>query len=410
MVKKAVLSLDNEQIELQVLHGSCGPDVLDIRSLYKNSQVFVYDPGFMSTAACASKITFIDGEKGILRYRGYDIEYLVNMQHSFLEIAYLLFYGVLPNKDEFENFSCNVIEEHSLPQQVYNIIQSFPRNSHPMAILSACFATLSAHYHDSEVVNDYLRCAILSVAKVPSIIAAIYRYIVNKDIILSHKSLSYSRNFANMMLLDFKNDKVNDVVAKALDVIFILHADHEQNASTASVRLAGSAGANLFACLSAGAVTLWGPAHGGANEAVIRMLMKIGDPKNVQQFIQEVKDKKSKLMGFGHRVYKNYDPRARVLKSIYNEIFENLCINDPLLEIAIKLEAVALKDDYFIERKLYPNIDFYSGLILNAIGIPVNMFTALFALARTVGWSAQWCEMRGDNSKICRPRQLYIGM
>ncbi|KJV69310.1 citrate synthase [Candidatus Neoehrlichia procyonis] len=411
MVKKAVLSLDDEQVELQVLHGSYGPDVLDISSLYRSCKVFAYDPGFMSTAACVSKITFINGEEGILRYRGYNIEHLVNMQHSFLEIAYLLFYGALPNKDEFEDFSSNVIKEYSIPQQVCDVVQSFPRDSHPMAILNACFAALSAYYHGSEIVNDCLKCATLSIAKVPSIIATIYRHVVNKSIVLSHKNLSYSNNFASMMFLDFDDDEVNNVIARALDIIFILHADHEQNASTAAVRLSGSAGGNLFACLSAGVVTLWGPAHGGANEAVVKMLIEIGDPKNVQQFIQNVKDKKSRLMGFGHRIYKNYDPRARIMQDICNKVLESLRINDPLLEVALQLESIALKDDYFLERKLYPNIDFYSGLILKAIGIPINMFTTLFALARTAGWSAQWCEMKSDNNnKICRPRQLYTGM
>ncbi|QGR02164.1 citrate synthase [Ehrlichia ruminantium] len=408
MVKKAAIELDDQKINLPILYDTEGNGVLDITSLYKNTGVLTYDPGFMSTAACESKITFIDGNKGILRYRGYDIADLVNSNKSFTEIVYLLFYGTFPNTDELQKFISHISQEYMPPQIVRDVIVSFPQHSHPMAILIACFSALAAHYCDQETSYE-LECK-LAVAKVASMIALIYRHITNQDFIQADSKLSYSKNFVHMMF-DISSYEFTEVVAKALDIIFILHADHEQNASTATVRMTGSSGPNLFACLASGAATLWGPAHGGANEAVINMLMNIGAPKNVKQFIQKVKDssKSTKLMGFGHRVYKNYDPRARIMCTICKEILQDFGVNDPLLEIAVELENIALQDEYFIERNLYPNVDFYSGIVLKTIGIPVRMFTTLFALARTSGWSAQWYEMVSSQYKISRPRQLYTG-
>ncbi|GAT76895.1 citrate synthase [Ehrlichia ruminantium] len=409
MIKKAAVELDDQKITLPILYDTEGNEVLDITSLYKNTGVLTYDPGFMSTAACESKITFIDGNKGILRYRGYDIADLVYNNKSFIEVVYLLFYGVFPNAEQLQEFMLHISQEYVLPQMVRNVIMSFPQNSHPMAILIASFSSLAAYYCDQKTDGE-LECK-LAVAKVASIVALIYRHITNQDFIQADVGLSYSKNFIHMMF-DISSYKFTEIVDKALDVIFVLHADHEQNASTATVRMAGSSGPNLFACLAAGAATLWGPAHGGANEAVINMLMNIGKPENVKQFIQKVKDsnKGTKLMGFGHRVYKNYDPRARIMCTICKEILKDFGLNDPLLEVAVELENIALQDDYFIARNLYPNVDFYSGIVLKTIGIPVKMFTTLFALARTSGWSAQWYEMvSSKNYKISRPRQLYTG-
>ena len=410
MVKKAVLELDNQRVTLPVLSDTDGGEVVDITSLYKDTGILTYDPGFMSTAACESKITFIDGNKGILRYRGYNIADLVGSSKSFIEVVYLLFYGILPSADSLQNFILQISQEYMPPKIVGDVIKSFPQNSHPMAILIACFSTLASYYHDQNC-NDELRHTRLAVSQIAGMVAMIYRHITNQDFIQANTELSYSENFINMMF-DISSYKFTKVVAKALDIIFILHADHEQNASTATVRLTGSAGANLFACLAAGTATLWGPAHGGANEAVINMLMEIENPNNVKQFVQKVKDKNKgiRLMGFGHRVYKNYDPRAKIMCEICKEVLNDLKVSDPLLEIALELENIALQDSYFIERSLYPNVDFYSGIVLKAIGIPVKMFTTLFALARTSGWSAQWYEMvEGKNYKICRPRQLYTG-
>ncbi|WP_395878263.1 citrate synthase [Ehrlichia muris] len=411
MIKEAVLELDDQRIKLPVLYDTNGNKAVDITSLYKDTGVLTYDPGFMSTAACESKITFIDGNKGILCYRGHNIVDLVNGNKSFVEIIYLLFYGVFPSSEDLQNFTLQISQEYTPPQIVYDVIKAFSQDSHPMAILMACFSALAAYYHDREADKDELKCAKLAVAKIASIVALIYRYITNQDFITADTKLSYSENFVHMMF-DISSYKFTQVVAKALDIIFVLHADHEQNASTATVRLAGSAGADLFACLVAGTATLWGPAHGGANEAVINMLMTIEKPSNVKQFIQKVKDgsKTTRLMGFGHRVYKNYDPRAKMMGEICREVLNDLGIDDPLLEVAVELENIALQDSYFIERNLYPNVDFYSGIVLKAIGIPVKMFTTLFALARTSGWSAQWYEMVANkNYKICRPRQLYTG-
>lgn len=411
MVKEAVLELDGQRIKLPVLYDTHGNKAVDITSLYKNTGILTYDPGFMSTAACESRITFIDGNKGILCYRGHDIVNLVNNNKSFIEIVYLLFYGVLPGVEDLQNFISQISQEYNPPKIVHDVIKSFPRDSHPMSILMACFSALASCYHNQDNSADQLKCAKLAVAKVASIIALIYRYITNQDFVESDTKLSYSENFVHMMF-DISSYKFTQVVAKALDIIFVLHADHEQNASTATVRLSGSSGADLFACLVAGTATLWGPAHGGANEAVINMLMAIEKPSNVKQFIQKVKDgnKSTRLMGFGHRVYKNYDPRAKIMYKICREVLNNLNVNDPLLEIALELENIALQDSYFIDRNLYPNVDFYSGIVLKAIGIPVRMFTTLFALARTSGWSAQWYEMVAEeNYKICRPRQLYTG-
>ena len=411
MIKKATLKLDGQKIKLPVLYDTNGNKAVDITSLYKNTGVLTYDPGFMSTAACESKITFIDGNKGILCYRGHNIVDLVNENRSFVEIIYLLFYGIFPSAEDLQNFTLQISQEYMPPKVVYDIIKSFSQDSHPMSILMACFSALASYYHDQEADKDELKYAKLAVAKIASMVALIYRYITNQDFITADTKLSYSKNFLHMMF-DISSYKFTQVVAKALDIIFVLHADHEQNASTATVRLAGSSGADLFACLVAGTATLWGPAHGGANEAVINMLMTIEKPSNVKQFIQKVKDgsKTTRLMGFGHRVYKNYDPRAKVMCEICREVLNDLGINDPLLEVAIELENIALQDSYFIERNLYPNVDFYSGIILKAIGVPIRMFTTLFALARTSGWSAQWYEMVANkNYKICRPRQLYTG-
>ena len=411
MVKKAVLELDNQKITLPVLSDTDGSEVVDITSLYKDTGILTYDPGFMSTAACESKITFIDGNKGILRYRGYNIADLVNSGKSFIEIVYLLFYGIFPDVHDLQNFILQISQEYMPPKIVGDVIKSFPQNSHPMAILVACFSVLASYYHDQKCDEHELRYTRLAISQIAGMVAMIYRHITNQDFIQANAELSYSENFIHMMF-DISSYKFTKVVSKALDIIFILHADHEQNASTATVRLTGSAGANLFACLAAGTATLWGPAHGGANEAVINMLMEIEKPSNVKQFVQKVKDKNKgiRLMGFGHRVYKNYDPRAKIMCKICKEVLDDLKVSDPLLEIALELENIALQDSYFIERNLYPNVDFYSGIVLKAVGIPIKMFTTLFALARTSGWSAQWYEMvKGKDYKICRPRQLYTG-
>ena len=411
MVEKAVLELGEKKITLPVLSGTDRCEVVDITSLYKDTGILTYDPGFMSTAACESKITFIDGSKGILRYRGYNIADLVNSNKNFVEIVYLLFYGILPDANDLQNFILQVSQEYMPPKIINDIIKSFPRNSHPMAILISCFSGLASYYNNQQHCEDELKYARLAVSQIAGIIAMIYRHITDQDFIQANTKLSYSENFIHMMF-DISSYEFTKIVSKALDIIFILHADHEQNASTATVRLTGSTGANLFACLAAGAATLWGPAHGGANEAVINMLMEIEQPSNVKQFVQKVKDKNNgiRLMGFGHRVYKNYDPRAKIICEICKEVLKDLKVSHPLLEIALELENIALQDSYFIERNLYPNVDFYSGIVLKAIGIPVSMFTTLFALARTSGWSAQWYEMIKDkNYKICRPRQLYTG-
>lgn len=405
-----------ENIEFSILKSTEGPDVVDVTNLYKEYGIFTYDPGFMSTASCESKITYIDGEAGILRYRGYDIDELAK-KSNFLEVAYLLLKGELPNKKEYEDFT-TIIREHTLVhEQLQFLYRGFPRMAHPMAIMSGAFASLSAFYHDSLDINVPEQREIAAhrmIAKVPTLAAMAYKYSIGQPFIYPRNDMGYSENFLHMLFATpCEEYKVSPVLAKAMDMIFILHADHEQNASTSTVRLAGSSGANPFACISAGIASLWGPAHGGANEAVIKMLQQIGNIKNIPEFIKKAKDKDDpfRLMGFGHRVYKNYDPRAAVLRKTCHEVLKELGIKkEPLLDIAMKLEEIALNDKYFIDRKLYPNVDFYSGIIYRAMGIPTQLFTVLFAIARTAGWIAQWKEMVEDPSqKIGRPRQLYTG-
>ncbi len=413
---KIIIPNINKEIELPIFRGTEGPDVIDVTSLYKNLGVFTYDPGYMSTASCDSKITYIDGDKGILRYRGYDIADLAKGS-NFLEVAYLLINGELPDRKEYQKFTDTINHHSMVHEQIHFMYRGFPRRSHPMAVLVGAFASLSAFYHDSLDITDKEQRDISiyrMVAKMPTLTAMAYKYSVGQPFVYPSKNLDFSSNFLRMMFaVPIEEYKINPVLAKALDTIFILHADHEQNASTSTVRLASSSKANPFACISAGIASLWGPAHGGANEAVINMLTEIGDKRNIPEYLKRAEDKNDpfKLMGFGHRVYKNYDPRATVLRETCRQVLKELGqLDDPLLDIALELEKRALNEDYFIERKLYPNVDFYSGIIYKAMGIPTNMYTALFALARTVGWVAQWKEMMEDpNQKIGRPRQLYVG-
>jgi citrate synthase len=412
----ATLTYHNKQIELPVYAGSLGPDVLDISKLYGQSGAFTYDPGFTSTASCKSDITFIDGDQGILLYRGYPIDQLAE-HGSFLETCHLLLYGNLPNKEQFLDFRNRVTYHTMLHEQMNRFFSGFRRDAHPMAVMVATVGALSAFYHDSTDINDPVQRDIASIrmiAKMPTIAATAYKYSVGQPFIYPRNELDYASNFLYMMFaVPCEEYKVNPVLARAMDRIFILHADHEQNASTSTVRLAGSSGANPFACIAAGIACLWGPAHGGANEAALKMLMEIGTVDRIPEYIKRAKDKNDhfRLSGFGHRVYKNYDPRARVMQKTCKEVLEVVGIkNDPLLQVAMELEHIALEDDYFIEKKLYPNIDFYSGITLKALGVPTSMFTVLFAVARTVGWIAQWKEMISDpEQKIGRPRQLYIG-
>jgi len=412
----ARLILPNGQEYLMpVLKGTLGPDVLDIRSLYDDTGYFTYDPGFTSTASCDSTITFIDGDKGQLLHRGHPIETLAE-NNTFLEVAYLLLYGHLPSVDELNTFE-NEIEHHSLlHEQVMLFYNGFNREAHPMSIMMGVVGGVSAVYHDQLDVQDSvqrdLTCKRL-IAKMPTIAAYAYKYSIGQPFVYPSNVLSYSGNFLRMMFaVPTEPYEVDPVLEKALDRIFILHADHEQNASTSTVRLAGSTGADPIACVAAGVASLWGPAHGGANEAVLKMLAEIGSKENIPEYVRRAKDKNDsfRLMGFGHRVYKSYDPRAKVMQKTCYEVLNHLKINTPLLDLAIELEQLALKDDYFVERKLYPNVDFYSGIILKALGIPTNMFTVMFALARTVGWVAHWKEMvEAPHQKISRPRQLYTG-
>ncbi len=412
----ATLTLRNKQYELPVVSGSVGPDVIDISKLYGESGAFTYDPGFTSTAACKSDITYIDGERGILLYRGYPIDQLAE-HGNFLETCHLLLYGNLPNKEQYLNFRNRVIYHTMLHEQMNRFFSGFRRDAHPMAVMTGTVGALSAFYHDSTDINDAVQRDIASIrmiAKMPTIAAMAYKYAVGQPFIYPRNELDYASNFLYMTFaVPCEEYKVNPVLSRAMDRIFILHADHEQNASTSTVRLAGSSGANPFACIAAGIACLWGPAHGGANEAALKMLMEIGTVDRIPQFIKRAKDKDDhfRLSGFGHRVYKNYDPRARVMQRTCKEVLEVVGIkNDPLLQVAMELERIALEDDYFIEKKLYPNIDFYSGITLKALGFPTSMFTVLFAIARTVGWIAQWKEMIADpEQKIGRPRQLYIG-
>ena len=414
---KATLSFSDgsPSVDMPIYKGTIGPDVVDIRKLYAQTGKFTYDPGFMSTAACNSSITYIDGDKGELLYRGYPIEQLA-VNCDFLETCYLLLNGELPNAEQKEKFSDTVTKHTMIHEQMNFFFRGFRRDAHPMSVLVGTVGALASFYHDSLDINDAKQreiSAIRLIAKLPTLAAMAYKYSVGQPFMYPRNDLSYSANFMYMMFGNpCEEYKVNDVLVRALDRILILHADHEQNASTSTVRLAGSSGANPFACIAAGIACLWGPAHGGANEAALNMLKEIGSVENIPAFIEKVKDKNSgvKLMGFGHRVYKNYDPRATVMQKTVREVFDALKVNDPLFDTALRLEELALSDDYFIEKKLFPNVDFYSGVILSAIGFPTTMFTALFALARTVGWVAQWNEMISDpEQKIGRPRQLYTG-
>lgn len=405
-----------QEIDLPIIEGTQGPDVIDVTALYKKADVFTYDPGFMSTASCSSKITYIDGDKGILRYYGYDIADLAK-ESDFLEVSHLLLYSKLPSQKEYEKFRHEINTHTMVHEQISFMYRGFPRRSHPMAVLVGAFASLSAFYHDSLDINDEKQreiSALRMISKIPTLTAMAYKYSIGQPFVYPKNELSFAGNFLRMMFaVPAEEYVVNPVLESAMDKIFILHADHEQNASTSTVRLAGSSQANPFACISAGMASLWGPAHGGANEAVINMLEHIGDVKNIPEYIKRAKDKNDpfKLMGFGHRVYKNYDPRAAVLRKSCQEVLTELGQkHDPLLKIAMELEKIALNEDYFIERKLYPNVDFYSGIIYKAMGIPTNMYTAIFALARTVGWVAQWREMMIDpDQRIGRPRQRYVG-
>jgi len=414
---KAVLTYgEGKTAEFPVLKATIGPDVIDIRSLYGKTGQFTYDPGFLSTASCSSKITYIDGDEGVLLYRGYPIEQLA-AKCDFLEVCYLLLNGEMPNQEQNKEF-VNTITRHTMVHdQMTRFFQGFRRDAHPMAVLVGTVGALSAFYHDSLDINnpEHRRVSAMRlIAKLPTMVAMAYKYNMGQPFVYPRNDLSYTANFMQMMFAVPAEDyKVNDVLVRALDRIFILHADHEQNASTSTVRLSGSSGANPFACIAAGIACLWGPAHGGANEAALNMLEQIGDVSKVGEFITKAKDKNSgvKLMGFGHRVYKNYDPRAKLMRETCYEVLNALGLeNDRLFKLAMALEKIALEDDYFVQRKLYPNVDFYSGIVQRALGIPTSMFTCIFSLARTVGWIAQWQEMIADPEyKIGRPRQLYDG-
>ncbi|HSD39741.1 MAG TPA: citrate synthase [Rhodocyclaceae bacterium] len=417
--RNATLTLDGQSYEFPVLTGTIGPDVVDIRSLYAKSGAFTFDPGFMSTAACKSAITYIDGDKGELKYRGYPIEQLA-VNANFLETCFLLKNGELPTQTEYDDFEKNVRTHTMVHEQLTRFYQGFRRDAHPMAILVGVVGALSAFYHDSLDINNPEHrhiAAIRLIAKMPTIVAMAYKYTIGEPFMFPRNDLGYAENFLHMMFATPCEEYTpNPVLARALDRILILHADHEQNASTSTVRLAGSSGANPFACISSGIACLWGPAHGGANEACLEMLNDIqnqGGVAKIGEFIAKVKDKNSgvKLMGFGHRVYKNFDPRATLMRETCHEVLGELGLqDDPLFKLAMELEKIALEDEYFVSRKLYPNVDFYSGIVQKAMGIPVPLFTGIFALARTIGWIAQWNEMIGDpEQKIGRPRQLYTG-
>ncbi len=414
--RSATLNLDGKTYDLPIYSPTMGPDVVDIRKLYADADVFTYDPGFTSTAACESAITFIDGDKGELLYRGYPIEQLA-AESTHLEVCFLLLYGELPTADQLADFESRVTRHTMVHEQMHNFFRGFRRDSHPMATMVGVVGAMSAFYHDSLDINDAWQrevAAIRMVAKLPTIAAMAFKYSVGQPFVYPKNSLGYAGNFLHMCFsVPAEEYHVNPILAKALDRIMMLHADHEQNASTSTVRLAGSSGANPFACIAAGIACLWGPAHGGANQACLEMLREIGTVDRIPEYIAKAKDKNSgfRLMGFGHRVYKNFDPRATVLKESADEVLELLGIhNNPTLQVAKELERIALQDDYFISKKLYPNVDFYSGIILDAMGFPTSMFTPIFAISRTVGWIAQWKEMIAEkNQKIGRPRQLYIG-
>ena len=414
--KKAQLRIDgiDDPIDLPVYEGTTGPDVVDVSSLVGHG-VFTYDPGFMSTAACDSDITFIDGGKGILLYRGYPIEQLA-VKSNFLEVCYLLLHGELPSATETKSFENSIRYHTMVDEHIHQFFRGFPRNAHPMAMLCAVVGGLSAFYHDTLDIDDSeqrISAAHRIIAKLPTLAAMCYKHGVGQPFMYPQNDMGFAENFLHMMFgTPCEPPKVSPIMAKAMDTIFLLHADHEQNASTSTVRLAGSTGSNPYACIASGIAALWGPAHGGANESVLKMLGEIGDESRIDEFILRAKDKGDpfRLMGFGHRVYKNFDPRAKVMREICDEVLEELgAHDDPLFRMARKLEKIALEDEYFIERKLYPNVDFYSGIILKAIGIPTNMFTVIFATGRTPGWIAHWNEMRSHPYRIGRPRQLYKG-
>ena len=416
--RKTMTLTDNESgssVELPVIDGSIGPDVLDIRKLYGETGMFTFDPGYGATGSCKSGLTYIDGDKGVLLHRGYPIESLAN-QSDFLEVAYLLLEGELPNTEQKAEFD-NAITRHTMVHEQLSIFyRGFRRDAHPMAIMCGVVGALSAFYHDSTDIQDPTQRTIASrrlIAKIPTLAAMAYKYSLGQPFNYPRNNLTYAENFLHMCFAVPAEDyDINPILASAMDKIFILHADHEQNASTSTVRLAGSSGANPFACIAAGIASLWGPAHGGANEAVLNMLNEIGHKDNIPEYVNRARDRDDpfRLFGFGHRVYKNFDPRAKVLRETCHQVLDDLGVHDPLLELAMELEDMALRDQYFIDKKLYPNVDFYSGIILKAMGFPTSMFTVLFAVARTVGWVAQWNEMITDpRQRIGRPRQLYTG-
>ena len=416
--KSVTMTLDgtNKSLTVPLVSGTLGPQVADIRKLYNELGVFTFDPGYGGTASCDSKITYIDGDEGILLYRGYPIDQLAE-NSNFVEVAYLLMHGELPTPEEFKEFETGVTRHTMLNEQLRRFFEGFRRDAHPMAVMCGVVGALAAFYHDSLDIHDpEVRriSAFRLIAKVPTIAAWAYKYALGQPFVYPRNDLNYAANFLHMLnSVPAEPYEVSAVLSRAMDRILVLHADHEQNASTSTVRLAGSTGANPFACIAAGIAALWGPAHGGANEAVLKMLAEIGHVDNIPAFIEKVKDKNSdvKLMGFGHRVYKNFDPRAQILKQSCDEVLKELGVeNDPLLPLAMELERIALTDEYFISRKLYPNVDFYSGIILKAMGIPTSMFTVIFAVARTVGWVSQWKEMMEDpTQRIGRPRQVYTG-
>jgi citrate synthase len=414
--RTATLLINNKQTQMPVRSGTIGPDVVDVGRLYRDTGCFTYDPGFTSTANCSSKITYIDGDEGVLLYRGYPIDQLAE-KSNFIEVCYLLLNGELPTKAEFKKFDHTITHHTMVHEQMTRFFTGFRRDAHPMAVMCGVVGALSAFYHDSTDINDPTHRMIAShrmIAKMPTIAAMAYKYFIGQPFIYPRNDLDYASNFLQMCFaVPCEAYQANPVLARALDRIMILHADHEQNASTSTVRLAGSSGANPFACIAAGIACLWGPSHGGANEAALKMLEEIGSVDHIPEFIKRVKDKNEgvRQMGFGHRVYKNYDPRAKVMQQTCHEVLDLLGIKDePLLKVAMELERIALQDDYFVEKKLYPNVDFYSGIVLRALGFPTAMFTPLFAVSRTVGWIAQWKEMIEDpEQKIGRPRQLYIG-
>ncbi len=413
--KKATLTIEGKApIELPIKEGVLGPEVIDARLLAKND-FFTFDPGFVATASCESQITFIDGDAGILLHRGYPIDQLAN-NANYLEVCYILLYGEVPTQEQFKEFSTIVTRHTMVHEQIASFFHGFRRDAHPMAVMVGVVGALAAFYHDSLDINNEKHREITAfrlLSKMPTLAAMCYKYSIGQPFIYPRNDLDYAANFLHMMFATpCEEYDVNPIVADAMDKIFTLHADHEQNASTSTVRLAGSSGANPFACIAAGIASLWGPAHGGANEACLKMLEEIGSVENIPEYIEKAKDKNDpfRLMGFGHRVYKNYDPRATVMRQACHDVLKELNIKDPLLDVAMELERIALSDHYFIEKKLYPNVDFYSGIILKAIGIPVSMFTVIFAMSRTIGWIAHWNEMHTDpQNRIGRPRQLYTG-